>query len=377
MAIALGVAVVTAVVAFLDIGTASSRDFAASSQGRRVTLTPRANDWRAFYEGPVPIPVVKLGAADDEPVSFTLEDVEKARVAAPAVDYAYAEVPQFMGSIEVDMAFIDAVGVTPDYLAANEVKLSSGSGFIKDDYEQKKQIALVSSRLIKAADLEGDPTGQRIEGYEIVGVLEEDPTSNQPNMLIPFPANPFNPIDRLSFVVDDRAKLSEARAQLESYVRTTWGERVNVRSASDNALAAQTKAAQFIVAVLASVGLVVAGFNVVNLMLARVLGQAKRIGVLRSVGASRALILQSYLTDSLTLGLAGGVVGVGLAYGLLVAFNRYLHIANPEAESLFVHLSFPAAVIGLSAACLLSALCALYPALLASRTDIIESLKEV
>ena len=131
LAIALGVAVVTAVAAFLDIGTASSRDFAASVEGRRITLTARANDWQAFYEGPVSVPVIKLGAADDEPVSFTLDDVEQARVAAPAVDYAYAEVAEFMSSTEVDLAFIDAVGITPDYLEANEVKLSSGSGFIK------------------------------------------------------------------------------------------------------------------------------------------------------------------------------------------------------------------------------------------------------
>ena len=131
-------------------------------------------------------------------------------------------------------------------------------------------------------------------------------------------------------------------------------------------------------AVLASVGLVVAGFNVMNLMLARVLGQAKRIGILRSIGASRSTIRRAYLTDSVTLGLVGGVVGVGLAYGLLVAFNRYLQVANPDfAKSLFVHLSFPAAAIGLGVACLLSALCAWYPALLASRTDIIESLKEM
>ena len=379
LAIALGVAVITAVTAFLDIGTASSRDFAASVAGRRITLTPKASDWQAFYEGPVPIPVVKLGAADDEPIVFTLDDVERARAAAPAVDYAYTEVAQFMSVATVDMAFVDAVGITPDYLEANEIKLSSGNGFIGDDYEQKKPLALVSSRLIKAADITGDPIGRGIEGYEIVGVLEEpeNPDADQPNMLIPFPADPFNPIDSLSFVVKDHAKLEAAREQLETYARKTWGERVSVRVASDSSLAVQTRAAQFIVAVLASVGLVVAGFNVMNLMLARVLGQVKRIGILRSVGASRSRIRRTYLADSVALGFVGGVAGVGLAYALLVAFNRYLQLANPDfAKSLFVHLSLPAAAIGLGVACLLSALCAWYPALLASRTDIVTSLKE-
>ena len=121
LAVALGVAVITAVAAFLDIGRAEGREFAESVEGRKLTITSKANDWSVFYEGGVPNPVVKIGNADNENVVFSVGDVEEARAAAPSVDYAYAEVAQYMGSNIGALAFIDATGVTPDYIEANNL----------------------------------------------------------------------------------------------------------------------------------------------------------------------------------------------------------------------------------------------------------------
>ena len=197
-------------------------------------------------------------------------------------------------------------------------------------------------------------------------------------MLLPFPISPFNPIDALTFVVKDASKLEEARGQLEVYAKSTWGEGVTIRAPNDASYSSQARAALFIVAVLASVGLVIAGLNIMNLMTARVLEQGKTIGVLRSVGASRGDIRNRYLLDSFTLGVLGGLVGVAFGWLLIFVFNRYLQTASPElAEGLQVQLSPQALVIGFVMACLLSILFALYPAILASRTNIITSLKEL
>jgi ABC-type antimicrobial peptide transport system permease subunit len=205
-----------------------------------------------------------------------------------------------------------------------------------------------------------------------------DPNTLQPNMLVPFPTSPFNPIDALTFVVEDAAKLEEARAQLEVYARATWGEGVTLCAPHDASYSTQARAATFIVAVLASVGLVIAELHIMNLMTARVLEQGKTIGVLGSVGASRGDIRNRYLLDSLVLGVIGGLVGIALGWLLVFVFNRYLQTGNSElAEGLHVQLSPQALVIGFVMAGLLSILFALYPAILASRTNIINSLKEL
>jgi ABC-type antimicrobial peptide transport system permease subunit len=383
LAVALGVTVITAVAAFLDIGSSSSRAFAESVEGRKIQLVIKANDWLAFYQGDATIPALKVGDVEEETVTFSLDELEKARQAAPSVDYAYLEafVPMDISPNMVNQPFVDSEGVTPDYFEANEIKFDAGGGFILDDYEQQAKIAVVSHDFIEVANgLRANTVGKSIGGYKIVGVLAEpeNSTVRQPDMIVPYFANPYDPLNTLNFVVKDRNKLQEAKEQLEAYARNTWGERVVVRSKNSYSLDVQARAASFIVAILASVGLVIAGLNIMNLMTARVLEQQKNIGVLRSIGASRADIRNRYLVDSLTLGVLGGLIGIIFGWLLVLVFNRYIQLANSEvAKTLQIQLSPRAFVIGFVMACLLSTLFALYPATLAARTNIINSLKEL
>jgi putative ABC transport system permease protein len=379
LAVALGVAVITAVAAFLDIGSSSSRAFAESVEGRKIQLVIKTEDWQAFYQGDATIPAVKVGSVEEEPVTFTPEDLEKARQAAPSVDYAYLEVFGGVGRPGlVDKPSIGVVWVSPDYFEANEITLVEGNGFIRDDYDRQEKIALVNSTLYEAS--ENLRMSRSVEEYKIVGLFADfdDLNSYQPDMIVPYAPSPYNPLYSLTFVVADRSNLQAAKEQLETYARKTWGERVVVRSRNSHSLDVQARAASFIVAILASVGLVIAGLNIMNLMTARVLEQQRNIGVLRSLGASRADIRNRYLLDSLTLGVIGGFLGILFGWLLVIVFNKYIQLASSEAaKTLQIQLSPRAFVIGFVMACVLSTLFALYPAMLAARTNIITSLKEL
>ncbi len=87
--------------------------------------------------------------------------------------------------------------------------------------------------------------------------------------------------------------------------------------------------------------------NTVGLMLAKFLRRSGEIGVRRALGASRAEIFKQCLVEAGTIGLAGGVLGLGLAeLGLLAVRHRpaaYAQLAHLDVEMLL--LTFALAIL--------------------------------
>ncbi|MGH7418963.1 MAG: ABC transporter permease, partial [Candidatus Rokuibacteriota bacterium] len=82
---------------------------------------------------------------------------------------------------------------------------------------------------------------------------------------------------------------------------------------------------------IAGISLVIGGVGVMNIMLMNVTQRTREIGIRKALGARRRDILQQFLTEAVTLALAGGVAGVaaglGIAY-LLGALSPFP--ANPS-----------------------------------------------
>ena len=378
VAVALGVGVVTAVAAFLEIGQRAEQQLSDSLWARRITVQAVEDDWQGLFDAPVR----KLGAANSERVRLTLDDLPAARAAVPGAEYVYTEVAQFIDPGRSDLSTIINYGVTKDYLAAHDIETTQGTTFSDSDFEEKRNVALVTPSLIRRAGLPDNPVGRKFETYEIIGVLAEqaqddpDPLVQPPDMLIPFPNRLNNPPNTFSFVVNDVQNLAETRAEVERYARETWGDGVVVRSNNPSALLARQRVTSLIIAALASVGLVIGALNIMNLMLARVVKASRAIGVRRSLGATRSAIFNETLADALALGVVGGVLGVVFGYGLLAFFNSYIQSTVPDQARLYLVSPSPLAlVVGLLVALLTSTLFGVYPALRAARMNIVEVLK--
>ena len=111
--------------------------------------------------------------------------------------------------------------------------------------------------------------------------------------------------------------------------------------------------------------LLIACANVANLLLARGQARGREVAVRTALGASRRQLIVQLLTESLVLGMLGGVAGAGLAF----SFVRALVLLGPTSIPSLADLSVDMHVLAFSLAMTLvtSIAFGLTPALTASR----------
>lgn len=120
--------------------------------------------------------------------------------------------------------------------------------------------------------------------------------------------------------------------------------------------------------------LVIACANVTGLLLVRAIGRRREYAVQVALGAPASAILRQSVLTGLMLGLAGGVIGVGLAALALRTALTLLPDSLPRIESISID---PAVMIfALLLALVTGALCSVAPAFAAVRTGVVENLKE-
>jgi putative ABC transport system permease protein len=118
----------------------------------------------------------------------------------------------------------------------------------------------------------------------------------------------------------------------------------------------------------ASLGLLIGGIGVMNIMLVSVTERTGEIGLRKAVGARRRDVLWQFLLEAITLTLMGGVAGVLL--GVAVALLIQLFLPSLEAS-----ISAGAIVAGLAVSVSVGLFFGLWPAYRAARLNPIDALR--
>lgn len=125
--------------------------------------------------------------------------------------------------------------------------------------------------------------------------------------------------------------------------------------------------------------IVVAAFNIVSALIMLVLEKRREIGILKSMGATRAEIMRIFMAEGLVIGGVGTIAGSVLGYGIAFVLDRYELISLPGdiyfLETLPMKLHWPDGVVITLTTLAICFVATLYPSWTAARLDPVEAIR--
>ncbi len=280
------------------------------------------------------------------------------------------------------------LGTWPDYIRVKDKNVEAGRFLSQMDVNSRAMVCVLGYDIAQTLFENEEPIGKEIrvngDKFQVIGVLEKVEANfgdNGDNNMVVIPLSTKEKLqpDDKALSLAARAvsidKLDEAEEEiigaLRVYRRVPFNKENNFELATQEVykdkINSITKYIYLAMLIITSVGLMVGGIGVMNIMLVSVTERTREIGVRKAIGAKRMNIVLQFLTEAMTLTGAGGVIGIIFGIILGVVVNSFAGF--PLAVSLFW------IVVGFVVAVGVGLVSGMYPALKAARLDPIEALR--
>jgi putative ABC transport system permease protein len=286
-------------------------------------------------------------------------------------------------------ASVQLNGTFPEMEKTETEILVDGRWFTDAEDDAKADVCLIGDSVREGYFPFENPVGKTLEvggrEFRVIGLLQKREqlfgggggNNDQSNIIY----MPIGSALRLKPYADDVFILAvakdgfieQAKEQVEDLLRirrkVKFGEPNSFSMSTADSIISQFRSLTVGVAaatlLIASVGLLIGGIGVMNIMLVSVTERTREIGIRKAIGAKRSDILWQFLIEAVTLTGFGGVIGLIIGYLL----SLLIQMVTPT------YLPWWAPVGGFGFSVLVGLVFGIFPAWKAARLDPIEALR--
>ena len=293
-------------------------------------------------------------------------------------------------------------GVAPEYAEMRSEVAEFGRFINAEDLEKQRRVVFLGSEVAKKLFGNSPAVGEtiRISGltFEVIGVLTQKVSFSNyysPDKYCAF--IPFTTVKQLwsQDYVDNMVIQTISPAthfQALKQVKEVLAARHNFNPKDERALSFNdsvenmkqisgiTGGLKIILSFIGALTLMIGGIGVMNIMLVSVTERTREIGVRKALGARRSHILIQFILEALVITFLGGLLGIALSW-LMVTFAGHRPfladlLEDPTKQTdIYLLLSGDVVLTATGILMIVGIFSGLWPALRASKTDPIESLR--
>lgn len=252
-------------------------------------------------------------------------------------------------SSDAKTEFTDIYHTSADVFPALNLSLTFGDLFTREDVEKRSKVVVIGPKLAeKLFETTDAATGRTIKiekiAFKVIGVLgAKGGGFGGPDLdsfvYMPYKTGYIFNSDKKFVAMIIKAKtdtdLTVVKQQITDVLTKRYKEdQFSVIEQTDilNAISSIFNILNSVLVAIAAISLVVGGIGIMNIMYVTVTERTREIGIRRAIGARKIDILAHFLAESVILAVFGGMMGLGLAYLIVLAiqslFPAYINIQS-------------------------------------------------